>query len=76
MVLETGAIIKGILIFANRAVSWVGGGYFLRKGLRERKRRYLIVALVLSTAMLLLLLALSGGTISQALVHGPKGWFN
>lgn len=55
MLLEGGAIVNGVLIVLNRATSWVGSGYFIRKGVRERKKHYVFFALILSLVMFLLL---------------------
>jgi len=67
MLFETAAIVKGFLIALNRITSWVGSGYFLKKGAQERKKRYVLLAIGLSIVMFLLLMIFPEG---RAFVRG------
>jgi hypothetical protein len=42
---------KWIVIAVNRIASWFGAGYFLKKGIRYKQRRYWAAALIVSIVM-------------------------
>jgi hypothetical protein len=44
-------VVKWLLILVNRIASWFGSGYYLKKGLREKRKRYIFFAVVLSVVM-------------------------
>jgi hypothetical protein len=59
IVLGTLPIIKWLLILINRVASWFGSGYFVKKGLKEKRKRYFVLAIALSLALFLVLLIIA-----------------
>ena len=51
------SILKGFIFISNRLASWFGSGYFVRKGIRRKEKRYfnLIIAVLLSVVMFFVL---------------------
>lgn len=59
IVFGTLPIIKWLLILINRVASWFGSGYFVKKGLREKRKRYFVLAIALSVVMFLALVIIA-----------------
>lgn len=51
----TAAIIKGAIFISNRLASWFGSGYYVKKGIKHKKKRFYVVAVVISVLMFWLL---------------------
>jgi hypothetical protein len=48
-------ITKGFIVLLNRCASWFGSGYYFKKAFRERKKRYIFLAVLISVVLLILM---------------------